>query len=105
ITARALDAGERRRLVFLPYAAARDLPRQIAFDDVAPLRQRRGADIAQHDVEPRQRADMRDAAPHLPGADDADMADLGGGGGGHCWRFPSSSSSSGRILNRSPTRP
>ena len=23
----------------------------------------------------------------------------------HCWRFPSSSSSSGRTLNRSPTRP
>ena len=58
-------------------------------------------------IETGQRADMGDAAAHLPGADHADMADLGRGSGGvaHDWRFPSSSSSSGRILNRSPTMP
>ena len=58
---------------------ARDLPRQIALDDLAPLRQGRGADVAQHHVEPGQRADMRDAAPHLPGADDADAANIAAG--------------------------
>src|SRR5215470_15412442 len=55
-------------------------------------------DIGQHDLEAGQRANMRDAAPHLAGADDADAADVA-----HCWRFPSSSSSSGNTLNRSPT--
>ena len=67
---------DRRRLLLFLDPAARHLARQIAPDRVARLRQGRRIGIAQQDIEPRQRADMRDAAPHLPGADDADAANL-----------------------------
>ena len=97
-----------------------DLAGHVAVD-----RRKAGVDlllgeIVEADVEARKRADMGDAAAHLPGADDADGLDLDT----HspvapklcrcsCWWMPgaivrpcsSSCSSSGRMVKRSPTRP
>src|SRR5262249_47453717 len=95
-----MDAPDRRLLVLLPNLPAADLARQAVKNRLGHPPQCLFMDIGQHDLEAGQRANMRDAAPHLAGADDADAADVA-----HCWRFPSSSSSSGNTLNRSPTRP
>ena len=105
------DARHRRIFFVLADPAARDLAGEIAVDRVAAALHRLLADVGHHHVEPGERADMRDAAAHLPGTDDADPAQPASGmtagedaaaltGGAS-----SSSASSGRTLNRSPTSP
>ncbi len=109
------DARQRRVLVVFADPAAGDLARQIALYRRPPALQCVLVHVGDHDVEPGQRADMGDAAAHLPGADDPDAAQpverrrrcrraVRARAGAH-WRRSSSAASSGRILNRSPTRP
>src|SRR5271163_4722962 len=92
-------------------SAAGDLARQVALDRRAPALHRVVVDIDHHDIEAGKRADMGDAAAHLPSADNADAVQPlesrwdGRWRGGAHWRRSSSSANSGRILNKSPTRP
>ncbi len=71
------DARHRRIFFVLANPAARDLAREIAVDRVAAALHRLLADVGHHHVEPGERADMRDAAAHLPGTDNADPAQPG----------------------------
>ena len=102
-----LDAAERGILFFFADLAARDLTRQVAVDGFAAALQRLLVDVGHDHIDAGERADMGDAAAHLPGADDADAAQpverqagaaLTGGARARR-RAP------GRILNKSPTRP
>ena len=50
----------------------------LLFDRGQRRLQRLLVDVVSSDIEARERADMGDAAAHLPGADNADRPDAGG---------------------------
>ncbi len=66
---------ERALAVLFGDALARDLPRHVAVDGRDAGLDPVDADIVEPDFKARQRADMRDAAAHLPSPDHADGSD------------------------------
>ena len=69
------DLAERGLTVLLGNALARDLPRHISVDGRDAGLDPVDRNIVEPDVEAGQRADMRDAAAHLPCTDHTDGAD------------------------------
>ena len=76
------------------FAPLHQAPGEMA-EQVHGLGQLLGIGVKQGHVEARDGAHLGDAATHLTGTDDADRLD----------HFASSASSSGTILNKSPTMP
>jgi hypothetical protein len=70
------DALEGGLALFLADALAAHLPGHVAVDGCDPGFDPVGGEIVELDVEAGERADVRDAAAHLTGADDADFANL-----------------------------
>ena len=105
------DPRQRPGLRRLVEQAPAQLPVHIAADDREAALQRRVRDVHEAHVEAGKRGDMRDAAAHLPGADDADLADaavetFGHGGQSFSALYSSMAPvSSGTALNRSATSP
>ncbi len=71
------DARERGLARLLGEVALGDLARHVAVDGGKAGLDAVGRDIVEQHVEAGERADMGDAVAHLPGADDADLANLG----------------------------
>src|SRR5690606_22151966 len=72
IVGRGPDALQRGVLVFFREPPARDLALQILRNDLQPGVKTLLTHIGDDDIEAGDGAYMGDAAPHLPGADDAD---------------------------------
>ena len=69
---------ERRIPIGTGALAFGDLALQVPGDRLSRLREEPLLEIYQEDVEPRGRRHVRDAAAHLPAADDADSLDVHG---------------------------
>ena len=72
------DALERGLPLLFRDALATHLPCHVAVDGGDPGLDPVGGEIVELDVEPRERADVGDAAAHLPRANHADLANLKG---------------------------
>ena len=68
-----VDVLERGLALVLGDALAANLPRHVAVDGGERGLQPVVGNVVEDDVDAGERADMRDAAAHLPGADDADL--------------------------------